>query len=44
VQLGLIREEDASLAVTERTGIYATPPVPLEDVRSAWGRMKGANR
>jgi NADH:ubiquinone reductase (H+-translocating) len=30
VQLGLIREEDASLAVAERTGIYATPPVPLE--------------
>ena len=31
VQLGLIREEDASLAVAERTGIYATPPVPLEE-------------
>jgi NADH:ubiquinone reductase (H+-translocating) len=44
VQLGLIQEEDASLAVAERTGIYATPPVPLEEERSAWGRMKGANR
>jgi NADH:ubiquinone reductase (H+-translocating) len=44
VQVGLFREEDASLVVTERTGIYATPPVPLEEVRSAWGRMKGANR
>ena len=30
VQLGLIQEEDASLAA-ERTGIYATPPVPLEE-------------
>ena len=44
VQLGLIREEDASLAVAERTGIYATPPVPLEEERSARGSMKGANR
>ena len=44
VQLGLIQEEDASLAVAERTGIYATPPVPLEEEGSAWGRMKGANR
>ena len=43
VQLGLI-QEDASLAVAERTGIYATPPAPLEEERSAWGRMKGANR
>jgi NADH:quinone reductase (non-electrogenic) len=41
MQLGLIREEDASLAVAERTGIYATPPVPLEEERSARGRMKG---
>ena len=44
VQLGLIQEEDASLAVAERTGIYATLPVPLEEERSALGRMKGANR
>jgi hypothetical protein len=37
VQLGLIQEEDASLAVAERTGIYATPPVPLEEVSSPRG-------
>ena len=44
VQLGPIQEEDASLAVAERTGIYATPPVTLEEERSAWGRAKGVNR
>jgi NADH dehydrogenase len=44
VQLGLVREEDASLAAAERTGIYATPPVPLEKERSAPGRVKGVNR
>ena len=43
VQLGLIREEDASLAAAERTGIYAPPPVPLEE-DSARGRVKGASR
>ena len=43
VQLGLVREEDARLAVAERTGIYAASRRPVEE-RSAWGRMKGANR
>jgi NADH dehydrogenase len=43
VRLGLVREEDASLAA-EHTGIYATPPVPLEEERAARGTMKGADR
>ena len=44
VQLGLVREEDASLAAAERPGIYATPPVPLEEEGSALRRTKGASR
>jgi NADH dehydrogenase len=44
VRLGLVREEDASLAATEHTGIYATPPIPLEVERSVRGTTKGANR
>ena len=44
VQLGLIREEDASLAAAERTGIYAAPPVPLEEEGSALRRTEGASR
>ena len=39
VQLGLVREEDASLAVAERTGIYATSFAPLEEERSARGNL-----
>ena len=31
VQLGLVREEDASLATAERTGIYAAPQEPAKD-------------
>ena len=43
VQLGLVREEDARLAVAERTGIYAAPRRPVEE-RPARRRMKGARR
>ena len=38
VQIGLVREEDASLAAAERTGIYAAPSGSVEE-GSARGRM-----